>query len=394
MSEYIGKTIGEYQLVEMIADDENTMVFKGFQPSMNRYVMVTALKPHVARDTAYAQRFLQSAQLATQMHRPNILPVYGSGQAEGLIYRVSPFVEGGTLRDNLVWFQDINAMVEMFRQITAALEYIHTQGYVHGNLKSSTTYLDAQRHPLLSSIGITTMSGSSLDAYVSPEQTQGSIVDKRSDVYALGVLLYEVLVGETPPPGLVVSLRAMRPDLPESIERVILKAMAQNPDQRFQSATEFQTALQTAFQSPAQAEALPATHAPAVSQNVQISQPKGTNWTAIILGVLLLVVLCGGFSFFILPRLIGDQGTDIVQPTAIQPLPEQPTVAPPPEQPTEAPPPEQPPEQLPEEPPAQLPEEPSEPPGNQLPDICGSIGGVGGLVLVSVLMAKKRRNLP
>jgi len=83
---------------------------------------------------------------------------------------------------------------------------------------------------------------------------------------------------------------------------------------------------------------------------------------------------------------MGDQGTDIVQPTAIQPLPEQPTVAPPPEQPTEAPPIEQPPEQL--------PEEPSEPPSGGLPDICGSIGGVGGLVLVSVVMTRKRRKLP
>jgi len=247
--------------------------------------------------------------------------------------------------------------------------------------------LNAQRQPLLSGMGATTMSGAVQDAYVSPEQAQGGVIDKRSDVYALGVLLYEVLVGETPPPGLVVSLRAKRPDLPESIERVILKAMAQNPDQRFQSAAEFQTALQNAVRLPSQAEALPPTPTPAVSQNVQVSQPKGTNWTAIILGVLLLAVLCGGFSFFILPRLRGDQGTDIVQPTAIQPLPEQPTVAPPPEQPTEAPPIEQPPEQL--------PEEPSEPPsGGGVPDICGSIGGVGGLVLVSGVMTRKRRRQP
>lgn len=385
MSEYLGKTIGEYQLVELAAEDENTMVFKGFQPSTNNYVLVTALRPHVARDAASAQRFLQAAQLATQMHHPNILPVYASGQAEGLTYQVTPFVESGTLRKNRSFFQDTNTMLQLIKQVTAALEYIHTQGYVHGNLKSSNIYLDAQRSPLLSGIGVTAMSGAYPDAYASPEQAQGGIVDKRSDVYALGVLVYELLVGETPPPGMIVSLRAKRPDLTESIERVILKAMAQNPDQRFQSAAEFQTALQNALQSPAQAEALPATPAPGVSQNVQVSQPKGTNWTAIILGVLLVVVLCGGFSFFVLPRLMGDDGTDVIQPTAELPLPEQPTAAPPPEQPTEAPPIEQPPEQL--------PEEPSEPPDFELPEVCGSIGGAGGLVLVSVLMAKKRRNL-
>jgi len=387
MSEYLGKTIGEYQLVELAAEDENTMVFKGFQPSTNNYVLVTALKPHVARDAANVQRFLQAAQLATQMHHPNILPVYASGQAEGLTYRVTSFIEGGTLRENLSLFQESNAMLQLINQVIAALEYIHAQGYVHGNLKSSNVYLNAQRSPLLSDIGVTVMSGIMPDAYVSPEQVQGGIVDKRSDVYALGVLLYEVLVGETPPSGMVVSLRAKRPDLPESIERVILKAMAQNPDQRFQSAAEFQTALQTAVQSPAQAETLPSTPAPAVSQNMQVSQPKGTNWTAIILGVLLVVVICGGFSIFVLPRLMAGQGSDVVQPTAEQPLPTQPEI--PPVQPTEAPPTEQAPEQLPE----QLPEVPAEPPSGGLPDICGSIGGVGGLVLVSVLMAKKRRNL-
>ena len=93
MSEYLGKTIGEYQIVEMVAEDETTTVFKGFQPSTNNYVLVTALRPHVARDAANVQRFLQAAQLAAQLHHPNILSVYASGQAEGLSYRVTPFIE-------------------------------------------------------------------------------------------------------------------------------------------------------------------------------------------------------------------------------------------------------------------------------------------------------------
>jgi serine/threonine protein kinase len=388
MSEFLGKTIEEYQLVEIISEDETTIVYKGFQPSTNRYVMVIALKPHLAGNAANVQRFLQAAQLATQIHHSNILPVYNSGQAEGITYQVAPYIEGGTLHNNLAWFQEINTMLVLIQQITAALEHLHTQGYVHGNLKSSNTYLDAQRNPLLSNIGVTAISGATPDAYASPEQAQGGIVDKRSDVYALGVLVYEILVGETPPPGMIASLRSKRPDLPEAIERVILKAMAQNPDQRFQSAAEFQTALQTAVQSPTQAEALPPAPAPAVSQNVQVSQPKGTNWTAIILGVLLVAVLCGGFAFFVLPNLGDNQETDVPPPTSEQPLPTQP--APPPEQPPEQSPPEQPPAQLPAEPP----EEPSQPPDFELPEVCGSIGGVGGLALMSVLMARKRRNLP
>ena len=158
MFEYLGKTIGEYQLVEIISEDETTIAYKGFQPSTNRYVMVIALKPHLAGNAANVQRFLQAAQLAAQMHHSNIMPVYNSGQAEGLTYQVAPYIEGGTLHNNLAWFQEINTMLVLIRQITTALEHIHSQGYIHGNLKSSNTYLDAQRNPLLSNIGVTAIS--------------------------------------------------------------------------------------------------------------------------------------------------------------------------------------------------------------------------------------------
>jgi len=359
-----------------MSETDNAVVLKGFQPAGNRNVMITALKPQAAADAANNQRFLQAARMVAQMQHPNILPVYASGQSEGITYRVSPFPEGGSLRENLALFQDIPAMLDLMRQVSAGLEYLHGQGYVHGGLQSS------KRRPLLGDIGAPLIGGGAQAAHVSPEQAQGGVVDRRTDIYALGVLTYEVLVGESPPAGIAVSPRAKRPDLPESIERVVLRAMAQNPDQRFQTAGEFQLALQNAVAMPVQTEVPIPAGAPSVSQNVRVSQPKGTNWVAIVLGLLLVIVLCAGFSLFVWPRLQGGQGTPSEPPAAVQPLPTQI----PAELPTEAPP-EPPTEAALTEPPAGTPR----PPGSQLPDVCASLGGGAGLGALGLVAMKRRR---
>jgi serine/threonine protein kinase len=391
MSDFVGRTIGEYQLVQLMGESDQTLLFKAFQPSMDRYVAVTLLKPHVAQDASAVQRFLQTAKIAAQMQHPNILPIYDSGQDEDMVYRVTPFLELGTVRENLIWFHDLNDASVLVGQITAGLESIYAQGYMHGNLKSSNTYLDAQRRPLLSDFGMPHPPGGVQDPYLSPEQVQGGVVDQRSDVYALGVLLYELLTGYTPPAGVVASLRSKRPELPEAVERVVLKAMAQNPDQRFQSPAEFREALQNAAQplasQPAATPVSSAAPAPGVSQTVQVQQAKSTNWTAIILGVLLIAVLAGA-AYLILPGLLqGDEGgvaptqPPVEQPPVVEPT--QPSVV----QPTELPV-EQPTEQPPEVPDNEL-------PGGGLPDICGSIGMAGGIAALGIALtySKRRRRL-
>ena len=280
-------------------------------------------------------------------------------------------------------------------QAAAGLEYIHGQGFIHGNLKATNTYLDAQGRVLLSEFGLSQPAGETSDPYRSPEQVQGGLVDKRTDVYALGVLLFELLTGGPPPAGVVASPRARRPDLPEAVERVVLKAMAQNPDQRFQSAAAFREALEQAVQVPGAPPQAPAagapaptpTPAPTISQSVQVQQPKGANWAAIILAIV-LVVVCLGSLFLILPNLLDGEGAapppeaTLEQPT-LEPLPtDPPQPTEPPDEPGEPPPSEQ----LPE-----IPEQLPEDPGGQLPDICGSIGGAGLLALFGVVASHKRR---
>ena len=203
------------------------------------------------------------------------------------------------------------------------------------------------------------------------------MVDQRSDVYALGVLVYEVLTGKTPPVGIMVNPSSMRQDLPQGLEQVVLKALAQNPEQRFQNPNEFSIAFQNAVNTPAAETApvqQPPVPAPGVSQSVNVQQPqKSTNWGSIILVILLVLALIGG-AFLIIPPLLEDD-EEVVLP--VEPTIEQPT-APPVEQPTAIEPTEDP-----DKPGWELPEE--------LPEICNSLGFAAGIAVFGITAVAKKR---
>ena len=205
-----GKTIDQYQVIELINETDRELIYKGFQPNTNRYVALAVLKSQASYDV---QTFTQQTELLAQIEHPNILPIISSGIAEGHAYRALRYSENGVLRDHLFAYRDPRQAAGLIAGIVAGLEKIHAQGTVHGNLKPDNIYLEDAGHPLLTDFGLPQSSGTSLTPYLSPEQTQGGLVDRRTDVYALGVLLYTMLTGEAPPPGVVVSLRAKRPDL-------------------------------------------------------------------------------------------------------------------------------------------------------------------------------------
>ncbi len=351
MSDFLGKTIGEYQVIEVLDESGDTMVFKGFQPSMNRYVVLKILKPGIARNPIAVQQFMQQGELMARMQHPNILEVFSSGQEAGFFYRAERLAEGGTLQNHITLFRDMKQALDLFDEIVGAVNYIHAQGTIHGNLKPGKILMDARQCPLLADFGTPPSQTQMPSPYLAPEQVQGGAVDPRTDVYALGVLLFEVATGQAPPPGVVVSLRAHRPDLPQALEQVVLKAMAQNPDQRFQTAGEFLAMMQNALQGPAPVQPYLyqqtpiATPMPMVSQSVTVEGEKGrTNWVALVLGTLLLSVLCiGGFLGF--RYLTQEQRTDngetvtilppsgptIIVPTVVFPTQEARPTQPPPE---------------------------------------------------------------
>lgn len=402
MADLTGQTLGEYQLVELVDQAGTALVYKGFQPNMNRYVAVKVLSPSLAQNPAAVQQFKQETELQARMEHRRILPTYDSGEQAGNHYRVTRYIESGTLRDHLSWFYDPRAAQGLINSIVEGLNYIHQQGLIHGNLKPANIYLDEQRQALLTDFGFAQRVGAAPSVYMSPEQVQGGAVDRRTDIYALGVLLYEMLTGEPPPAGTIASPRAKRADLVPEVEQIIFKAMAQNPDHRYQTAGEFATALQAALMPKVAPAPQPVPQPQAVPQApTPAPKPKrDTSWLVFLMGGLFIValVVCGflGYSAF----FGGEPETTPEAPPGIE-VPTEPP-APTDLAPTEEPPPTE------EAPPTEAPEISEEPPSIENPiepppdsggeggigQICGSVGiGVGAMVL-GFGMSKRRRREP
>lgn len=278
--ELLGRTLGQqYQLVELISHSEKNLVYKGFQPAENRYVAVKVLSPARAIDSVSVQQFQQELQLISGLSHPNILPVYDYGRQDEILYYVTQFVEGGvTLSDKLPLYHAPHRARPVIQALTNALDYVHHQNLLHGNLKPANILIDENGQPLLTDFGAFQHVGAASEAspYQSPEQAWGGPVDARTDVYALGALLYHMLIGEPPTIGAIPSPRSKRPDLPIGVEKVILKAMAHQPDQRFQSAGELSRAFDAAIgmTAPAPAVTRPTSPPPAPASAPQKSNRR------------------------------------------------------------------------------------------------------------------------
>ncbi|MBM2850447.1 MAG: protein kinase [Anaerolineales bacterium] len=272
MEDLTGKQLGPYQIVAPLGEGGMAAVYKAYQPAMDRYVALKILPRHFASDPQFVTRFQQEARVVAQLQHPHILPVFDFGEADGYTYIVMPFVKSGTLTDLLkgpaLSLPHIRTLVT---QIGGALDYAHARGLIHRDVKPSNVLIDETGNCLLTDFGLAkiiegsihlTTSGAIMGtpAYMSPEQGLGHKIDKRSDIYALGVILYEMAVGRVPysaetPMAVVIKHindplpppRSVKPELPEALERVTLKALTKNPDDRFASAGEMVRALQAAI---------------------------------------------------------------------------------------------------------------------------------------------------
>jgi serine/threonine protein kinase len=270
MSELIGRTLGQYRIVEQIGEGGMATVYKAHQPSLNRYVALKVLPPVHAKQPGFTERFRREAEAIANLHHPNILPVYDSGQEEGYSYIVMRYIEGArTLKEVMTASLDLAQIADLIGQIAAALDHAHQRGVIHRDVKPSNVLMDGD-WALLGDFGLAKMTEASVKltgsgvgvgtpAYMSPEQGQGAELDHRTDIYSLGIILFEMLTGRIPhdaetPLAIVLRRvteplpvpRTIDPNIPEPVEAVILKALSREPQNRFASAGAMADALRQA----------------------------------------------------------------------------------------------------------------------------------------------------
>ena len=286
INELIGVTLGTCTIERMIGRGGMGAVFLAQQSRPMRTVAVKVLLPGSEYDTdqqkIFLARFRREADTVAKLEHKNILPVYEYDEAlvngQSLAYIVMPYIRGGTLRERMDDMRrrgarfDLSAVDSYISQVADALSYAHSLGVVHRDIKPANLLFHQDGRLLLSDFGIVRLNavpgltsvGSFVGTaeYASPEQIGSNEIDARSDIYSLGIILYELLTGSVPFTGSnpfsvmakqlndpIPSIRTIRPDLSPAIESVVMKSLAKNPANRYQTATEMANALQAALSS-------------------------------------------------------------------------------------------------------------------------------------------------
>jgi serine/threonine protein kinase len=357
-----GQMLGPYRIINQIGRGGMATVYKAYQASVDRYVAIKVLPSQLAESPEFAARFQQEARIIARLEHPHILPVFDYGESDGVAYFVMRYLEAGTLKDRMesrrpLPLQEID---RIFTQLADALSYAHGHGIVHRDLKPANALIDSQGNIFLTDFGIAKLLESAsprltqtdaimgTPSYISPEQAQSHPVDQRSDIYSLGIILYEMATGQVPyvadtplavlfkhisdplpPPSQV------KPDIPQSIEQVILKALSKNPGDRFATAAEFVAAWKRALEekdvvrqvSPPDAitRALPSDQTPpnpAPAPTTASRAGKPAIWILGCLAVACLALVVGGVGLLAVLRpassstVVADTSTTATQTIA------------------------------------------------------------------------------
>ena len=265
----IGTRLGPYEIVEELGKGGMATVYRAFHPAMERFVAVKVIHRALATDELGMERFRQEARLIARMEHPHLLPVYDYSPAGDVPYIVMRYLEGSTLKDVIESKGQLplGEIVFLMRQIAAALDYAHREGVIHRDIKPSNIMIDRDGNAYLTDFGIARISGQQgltqtgftvgTPGYMSPEQGMGvNNIDERTDIYALGVMVYEMATGQAPYSGetpMAILMSHMQdpipsamdvyPDLPLEIDSILERALAKDPQERYATAGEFAEAL-------------------------------------------------------------------------------------------------------------------------------------------------------
>jgi serine/threonine protein kinase len=266
----IGQTLGHCLIEAMLGQGGMARVYRGRQANLDRDVAIKVLPPYYAADPAFVERFKLEARAMARLSHPNIVTVHDTGEENGRLFIIMEYVGGGTLKDRMLPLLAVREVTRIMHEVASALSYAHLMGIVHRDVKPVNVLMDASGRAVLSDFGIAKVlatsaalthagAGVGTPEYMSPEQCRGGQVDARSDIYALGVMLYEMLTGHTPfeadnytalahshiyepvpPPS------RYNPRISPAVQSVILKALEKEPAQRFQTATDMAATLEAA----------------------------------------------------------------------------------------------------------------------------------------------------
>ena len=331
---------GRYEITSVIGEGGMAKVFLGTDRVLGRTVAVKVLSPQFAEDEAFVSRFRREAQAAAALSHPNVVSVFDTGSTGNVHYIVMEHVEGRTLRDVIREGGKVlpQRAIEITETVARALAAAHAKGLVHRDVKPGNIMVTREGEVKVMDFGIARATSANTvtqtaavlgtASYLSPEQAQGEPVDARSDLYSLGVVLYEMLTGRAPFEGdSAVSVaykhvaedpvppRRHNADVPESLEAIVLKSMAKNPDNRYQSANELADDLHRARQGlPVAATPVltgertqmidRASHTQVLGGPLEIEEPPPRRTGLIIAITLIVVGILGAAGYFLAQALL------------------------------------------------------------------------------------------
>jgi serine/threonine-protein kinase len=265
-----GDTVGQYEIVGPLGQGGMAAVYKAYHPQLERYVAIKFIHQSFLEDVNFISRFQREAKIIARLDHPNIVPVYDYSEYDRQPYLVMKYIEGQTLKD-LMTEMPMTEILDVMTGIASGLTYAHNQGVLHRDIKPGNIIVDYEMRPYITDFGLARIvqSGQSTLSqdmllgtphYVSPEQAKG--VDKLgppADIYSLGVVLYEIAVGRVPfsgnTPYAIVHdhiysplprPRELNPEVSTQVEEVLIKALAKEPPERYQSAIELVAAFREA----------------------------------------------------------------------------------------------------------------------------------------------------